>query len=190
MSATMGYGVEIVGSNLDQAIEDPMAMERYLNKLLRATAKEIYNRVGSKLEAIDFKNPSGAIQNALKWDSGDGWAAVYMEDSIAPYAQYVETGVKAHTMRYLLKAESAIPIKVGNATIQRRATEKWMGRPHPIVDPVSGMVMMTKGWMHPGYEGHYFMRDGVEEAVQIADEKTENFVFRVFTLGDDAPEEL
>ncbi len=187
MSATVGYGVEIVGSDIDEIMSsDPKKLTRYLNQLLKAMAKETYEKVSARLRAIPFKNATGTLQQALRWDSGDGWAAVYMDDRIAPYAQYVETGVRPHTMRYLLKATSPIPVAVGSATLFRWATEKWMGRPHTIVDPKSGLVMMTKGWQHPGYEGHYFMRDGVREAVEVIDEKTEHFVFRIFTMGESA----
>ena len=187
MSVTVGYGVEIVGSNLDEVMEnDPEKFIRYLNALLKAMAKETYEHVSANLAAIPFKKPTGTLQHALRWDSGDGWAAVYMDDRIAPYAPHVETGVHPHTMRYLLKATSAIPVQVGSATLFRWATEKWMGRPHTIVDPVSGLVHMSKGWQHPGYEGRYFMRDGVRDAVKVIDERTENFVFRIFTMGESA----
>lgn len=180
------YGVQIVGTNALDVMTDPDKLERYITKLLEATAKTIYEKVQQKIGQVRFKNSTGTINRALRWESGDGWAAVFMDDAIAPYAVNVERGVRPHTMRYLLKATSAIPLQIGTAKIFRRATEKWMGRPHPSVDPHSGLVFMTKGWQHPGYEGKFFMRDGFLEAVQEAQQRAPMFVFRLFEFGEAA----
>lgn len=187
MSATWGYDVQIVGSDFeDRVINNPEKFKRGLNKLVRAMAVLAYESVSEKLRNTPFKKSTGRIQQALRWDSGEFWSAVYMDDRIAPHAVYQERGVQKHTMRYLLKATAPIPIPVGNVTIHRWATEKWMGRPHPAVDPHSGLVFMTKGWIHPGYEGHFFMRDGVREAVEKMSERMPEFVFRIMAFGENS----
>jgi hypothetical protein len=187
----MSYGVEVVGSDLDYVMDqDPERFLTYLNKLLRAMAIETYNRTSDRLAEVDFKNSTGRIHQALGWHSGDGWAAVSMDDTIAPHAVHVERGVRPHTMRYLLKAKGPLPIKVGKALIFRKATEKWMDRPHRLVDPVSGLVHMSKGWRHPGYEGKHFMLNGLRDAVDTFDDRVEHLVFRIFTEGDLAEEIL
>lgn len=182
------YRVEIVGTHAEEVMSDPDKLGEYVDALLRATAQTAYEKIADKLAAVDFKNSQGYIHRALRWVSGERWAAVYFDDTIAPHALYQEVGVRPHTMRYLLKATAAIPIGVGNTTIYRWATERWMDRPHPMVDPVSGIQFMTKGWRHPGYEGHFFMRDGFKEAVQIMNERAPRFVFRLFQVGPDNAE--
>jgi len=184
MSYKTSYKVEIAGTKALDVVTDREQLRTLMMKLLEATGKLAYENVQSNINMETFKHSEGRLHRGLKWEKKDNAVYVYFDDRVAPHAVYQEKGVRPHTMRYLLQADSPIPIQVGNVTLFRWATEKWMERPHPLVDPKSGLVFMTKGWQHPGYEGRWFMREGFRDAVRAMSERAPRFVFRMIEMGD------
>lgn len=184
--------LEIVGTKDSVVVRDTEKFLLLVDRILAAAAKTTYREIDRRLAQETFKHTTGRIHRALRWEASEGWSAVFMDEKIAPHAPYIEEGVESHTMRYLLKATRPIPIPVGNTTVFRRATEKWMGRPHPMVDPVSGLVFMTKGWIHSGFEGRHFFREGTKTAIEEVSTKLGRFIFKVSmdTGNVDIPEEL
>lgn len=170
--------LEIVGLKEGVRVIDPDKFMLLIERFLAASAKTCHREIQNRLGQVEFKHSKGRIQRALRYEVGDDWSAVFMDERIAPHARHVEHGVKPHTMRYLLKATRPIPVGVGNVTLFRWATEKWMGTPHPMVDPTSGLVFMTKGWQHPGYAGKYYFRDGTLAAMEIVKSKGTRFILR------------
>lgn len=125
------------------------------------------------------------------------------------YAVNQEYGVERHEMRYLLKAKRPIPLMIGSYTrgknvmgvmIFRKATERWMGVEHVVNSPTQAITgkraknrllrpikpiswehppYQATGWVHPGFPGKFFFRDGVREAMNDINKNIEGITLRV-----------
>jgi len=142
--------------------------ERQLPKVLNQIGLLVQREVIKKLNTASFKNSAGLIQKSIKFrvDLEKSRVIIYSDPSVAPYAKYQESGVKRHQMRYLLKAVRAIPLEFADVKgiTFRRATEK---------------SMQDGRWVHPGYEGKHFFRDGVKEAVKLVQERLKSLVVSI-----------
>lgn len=122
-----------------------------------------------KLRAEALRKASKAAERAFKREiSKSSWNASpkRLMDSIEvevtregiqissdhPAFQYLNAGVRAHSMDYLTKADKPIPIitKSGEV-IYRTATEK---------------SLREGSWRHPGIEGKHFLERGREAAAK------------------------
>lgn len=184
------YEIAIVGADMRGFSGTRDRMVAQMERIMLKVTEETYSYVMLELQAQQFKRSTGNINRAVghSWDSTLGEGSVYVDRKIAPYAVYVERGVKTHVMRYLLKAKRPIPVpsqKTGNIKF-RWATEKWMGRPHIIQldEDEGGGLYMTKGWTHPGYAGRYFFREGVKSGIASARAHLKRkWIFRVRESG-------
>jgi hypothetical protein len=178
------YSIEAVGIRGSPHLMDAEVWKRYLEESLKALAKEAESQVRASLSVQSFKYTTGRIQRAIYWKQEGLSAEVGIDVRIAAHAWWVERGVKEHEMRYLIGAKRSIPLPFGpkNKTIYRIATEKWMGVPRTIEDAATGADIMTKGWIHPGYEGKFFFRKGIMKAMEIATQQNRGLVWRVLDL--------
>jgi hypothetical protein len=124
------------------------------------------------------------------------------------YAVAQELGVERHEMRYLLKSKRPIPLMIGKfnnsskqmgVMIFRTATERWMGVPHTVNGPtvakigrlINGRLVKPKtklwehqpydatGWVHPGFPGKFFFRDGIKKAMVEVTRQMKGLTLRV-----------
>lgn len=122
----------------------------FLNKMLFLTIEKIKDIAQSGI----FKHPTGTYANSISGYVLEDEIVVY---SSVRYARAIEFGVQPHQMWYLLN--KTIPIKVWAPY----ATE-----PQVIFRKATFASLMAGGWYHPGTEGKYVMRRGIEEALKQA----------------------
>lgn len=181
------YDVKIVGTKFMEHFKSKEQWTDYLGKVWAAIGPEAVRNVQSEIGAIAWKNPTGRLANACNWEAQDWSMMVYMDPMIAPHAIYQEMGVRRHEMRYLLTATRPIPVPTGESSktdpagkyprvVFRWAMEKWMGVPHPFTDQ-RGQTRMATGWVHPGYEGKRFFREGIKKTVEYAATRIKGLVF-------------
>lgn len=187
MPTGIRYDISVVGTKYTEAFTSKDQWLHYLGKVWAALGPEAVRNIQSEIGQKKFKNSIGRLQRSVTWESSDWSMIVYMDPAIAPHAIYQEKGVHRHEMRYLLTATRPIPIPTGETyktdpggkyprTVFRWATEKWMGVPHPFEDH-RGRTRMATGWVHPGYEGKYFFRDGIKHTLEVASERIKGLVF-------------
>jgi len=157
---------EIVGTNAPGAVESERLM-RLVEATLRVIGADAVKEIQERLAQANFKDSKGGIQRALGWEVDGATLTVSVDERVAPYAKYQESGVRRHEMRYLLKSTRPIPVKGGpGCVVFRWAKEEDMGREHLYKDECHGGAMaMASGWVHPGYEGKHFFRDGINAVV-------------------------
>lgn len=172
------YDIDVVGFNASKRI-DIDKFRAYISKAMTAIGGAGVRNINSRIMACDWKNSPRTINRSISFDAKDWQVTIYSNPHISPHAIYQEEGVERHEMRYLLKASSSIPLKVGKAKVYRWATERWIGVPHTFVDPHSGLVMNASGWVHPGYPGKYFFRDGIKDTMIEATNKLKGLVIKV-----------
>jgi len=172
-----------VGTKLAENFADESKWAKYLAKVWTAIGTSAVQNIQDQLGAIQFKNSTGRLQRAVSWKSYDWGVLIYMDKDIAPHALWQEIGVKEHTMTYLLKAAGPIPVPTGHPSPHgiafRPALEKWMGVPHQYKDSYDGSIKWATGWVHPGYEGKYFFRDGIKNAVKDASQRLRGVIFEM-----------
>ena len=195
----VGYDIEVVGGNLQGFLGDESKLRQLASAFIRGIVSTTYESIQRRLDEIAAnKKPTdptrppmkttGRLNTALRFSVSDLEGAIWMDQTIAPHAPYVERGVHRHEMRYLLNAKAPIPIPIGGKRVLfRRATEKWMGRPHPVweYDEKAQLPVqhMTAGWIHPGYSGRWYFRDGAIDGIRTAMERQKRFVVRVAQVG-------
>jgi len=173
------YNIKVEGLNSGKHISNINKFREYVQKAMAAIGAAGVKNITHRIMQQDWKNSPKRLQRSVRFEAHDWSVSIFADPDIAPHAVYQEYGVEEHTMRYLEKATSPIPIRIGNALIYRWAREKQMGVPHQIQDPHSGLIMQATGWVHPGYEGKYFFRDGVRDTVDEATTKLRALVIKV-----------
>jgi hypothetical protein len=180
----MQYNIEFVGTNSSDNIIDPNKFKRYIRTAMGAIGASAVQNVNRRINEQEWKHQPRTLGRAIRYEASDWGVSIYSDDRIAPHARYQEEGVERHEMRYLLQATSSIPLRIGNVTIFRWATENWMGIPHRFVDPHSGLVMQATGWIHPGYPGKHYFRDGIKDTIREASQRLRGLVIKV-ARGED-----
>lgn len=173
------YDVDVVGLNTTRRVTDIDKFRRYISKAMTAIGASGVKNINARINACNWKKHPRTIPRSIDFNAKDWEVTIYSDPAISPHAIYQEEGVREHEMRYLLGATRPIPLEIGRVTIFRWATERWMGVPHPFVDPKSGLVMHATGWVHPGYEGKHFFRDGIKDTMIEATNKLKGIVIRV-----------
>jgi hypothetical protein len=177
MSVT--YRVEIAGTNLLDKFTSKDQWAKYVGKVWSVLGPTAVRNILNEINQVQWRHATGNLQRAVAWQSGTWSMVVYMDPAVAPYAIYQEVGVHEHVMRYLLTATRPIPLPVGRRPpTYRWATERWMGVPHPFVDD-EGNQRMATGWTHPGYEGKFYFRRGIERTLEEASSRLRGLVFRM-----------
>lgn len=175
----ISYQIEFVGTNASDNLQDTKKFVSFIRKSMTAIGVSAVRNIHQQIAQKDWKHHPRTLGRAIRYEVDDWSVTIYSDDAIAPHAIYQEEGVERHEMRYLLRATSSIPLKIGKAQIFRWATEKWMGVPHPFVDPKSGMVMQASGWVNPGYPGKHYFRDGIADTISEVTERFRGMVIRV-----------
>jgi len=175
----ISYTMEFVGTTELDNIQDAKKFVAFVRKGMTGIGVSAVRNINNQIAQKEWKRRPRTLGRAIRYEVDDWGVTIYSDNAIAPHAIYQEEGVERHEMRYLLHATSSIPLKIGKAQIFRWATEKWMGVPHPFVDPKSGMVMQASGWIHPGYRGKYYFRDGISDTIAEFTERFRGLVIRV-----------
>lgn len=173
------YTIEVVGTNAIKNLGDVSKFKNYVKKVMTAIGPTAVKNIQASIMRQEWKSAPRVLPKAVHYRIGDWYIEIFIDPNIAPFAIYQEEGVRTHEMRYLLRATSSIPLPVGRATVYRWATEKNMGRPHTYIDPKSGLVKMATGWIHPGYPGKYFFRDGIKDTLKEVIERQRYLVLKV-----------
>lgn len=173
------YQIRVEGLNTGKRISNIGKFREYVSKAMVAIGASGVRNITHRIMQQDWKNAPRRLQRSIRFEAEDWSVKIYADPDIAPHAVYQEYGVEEHTMRYLLHANAPIPIKIGSALIYRWATERLMGVPHRMQDPHSGLIMQATGWVHPGYEGKYFFRDGVKDTAEEATNRLRALVIKV-----------
>jgi hypothetical protein len=183
------YHIDVVGTRFSEAFANEDEWVKHLRAVWEAIGNASLRNILDEINAASWKNPTGRLQRAVAWEAEDYAMIVYMDPSVAPHAIYQEFGVQAHVMRYLLNATGPIPVPTGETyltdpkgkyprTVFRKATERWMGVPHPYTDQ-RGVMRMASGWQHPGYEGKRYFRKGIERTLEEAQDHLKTVVLRM-----------
>ena len=173
------YNIKVEGLATGKNISNIGKFRAYVQKAMVAIGATGVRNITHRIMQQDWKNSPRRLQRSIRFEAGDWSVKIFADPDIAPHAVYQEYGVEEHTMRYLTSATRPIPIRIGTALIYRWATERLMGVPHRIQDPQSGLIMQATGWVHPGYEGKYFFRDGVKDTAEEATTRLRALVIKV-----------
>jgi len=148
--------------NLQQREAWQRNLPKFLNQLGLLVQKEIIK----KLNSTRFKHQTGTIQNSIKFKAQPekNRVIIYADIGVAPHAVYQERGVQKHQMVYLSTAVRPIPLAGKPGTTWRWASKK----------------SMDEGkWVHPGYPGKFFFRDGVMSAIKLMNQQLKRLVINV-----------
>ncbi len=179
----MGYKISMVGSTLKN-MSNYNKWRQVLLRTLDNIGTEIQNEIRSIIESGIFENPSGrGSQNILKeMDASTMRVRVYVAED-AFYLFYQEVGVEAQPMLWLLydRIKKKIPFVIVNDKFQ------WAGKGSPYYDnkdvkfaKVTADDLAQGKWHHPGMEGKFFFRRGVEQALErVSDMLAGKFIVEV-----------
>ena len=137
------YGAPLVrdtGIELDDKVD--------MSDLLEEVGKDAIKAIQKEIGRASFKGQPTRLKNSFSYRI-EGKSTLVIESNHEA-AQYLNRGVRAHQMKYLVNSKGPIPIVLDNGSvIFRNATPK---------------SMRDGKWYHPGIRGKHFLDRGVEKA--------------------------
>jgi hypothetical protein len=176
------YQVQIIGSNLPSETAMFESLKQDMReKLLPEIANIVRKRIQDKINAFQFKHSKGMMASAVRIQLNPKQLEViiYNDNTIAPWAIYQEKGVKKRPMNWLIGKTIPYTIMGGKFSFAKgnpkaqfaRVTAENIGK----INPKTGKPR----WVHPGYPGKYFYRDGLKEAVEEIRSHFKVFTFKI-----------
>jgi hypothetical protein len=159
-------------------LQKPEFWERYKEKIIQTLAVELPSYIGNYIANGQFfhSRTGNAVRSFRARKSGPRGVLIY---SVSDYLQYLNYGVRKHSMSYLLNAEERIylafgkypykgkafiPIPTGLGTIFRRATAK---------------AIREGKWIHPGLPALEFFEKAISSYLNEFVSKNKELILEV-----------
>lgn len=134
--------------------------KKEMQNAFRSIGQRGVNNIRSEIKKRDLVD-TGAMYNSVRYKM----TPQGVRFSVSEPAPYLETGIKPHQMKYLMKAKSPIPIDVANGIF------RW----------ASPKSMREGKWQHPGFtRGKGFMSSSVKRTRKESAERIEQVAMKVF----------
>lgn len=168
----------------------PTQQRRELSSIIETGAKETVEQIKDNIRSVGIRKHSGSLLEAVKYTMVSMLhARIFIDANIAPYATYLEKGVKPFDLKRGLLASSKA----------KRSKEGYKYIRIPIDDNIvtlSTKDMYTKkgtrrksytaSWKYPGYSGKLFFKKGIEEIEPHIVNRVDDYaeIHSLISMGD------
>lgn len=145
-------------------VQDPVFWQRFKDRVMNEVALEMPGYIQNYIRTSRAFNPRSGAATA-RWKSQVVGNSVVVK-SLMPYYYYLNYGVRAHQMTYLMKAKKRTYLAFGKYP--------YIGRAFIPVNPAAGVFRratakaMGEGkWRHPGRRPTLFFEGAIQEYTQV-----------------------